>query len=158
MPNILIVCTANICRSPMGQAILQKLVLERPDADQWKIESAGTWAMSGSSAAIYSKVVMEQMGLDINAHRSQAINLKMIQNFDLILTMEDEQKRWLKAQYRDFADRIYLLSEMIDQYRDIPDPIGGEMTDYQETAQLLEHILTQGFDRICQLALIDEEF
>jgi protein-tyrosine-phosphatase len=141
----------------MGEAILNRLFSERPDADQWHVESAGTWAMDGSSPAINSKVVMELMGMDISAHRSQPINLKMLQNFDLILTMEEEHKRWLKAQYRDFADRIYLLSEMVDQYEDIPDPIGGEMADYQEIAQLLEHVLTQGFDRICQLALLHQE-
>ncbi len=141
----------------MGEAILKRLFSERPDADQWHVESAGTWAMDGSSPAINSKVVMELMGMDISAHRSQAINLKMLKNFDLILTMEEEHKRWLKAQYRDFADRIYLLSEMVDQYEDIPDPIGGEMADYQEIAQLLEHMLTQGFDRICQLALLHQE-
>jgi len=141
----------------MGEAILNRLFSERPDADQWHVESAGTWAMDGSSPAINSKVVMELMGMDISAHRSQPINLKMLQNFDLILTMEEEHKRWLKAQYRDFADRIYLLSEMVDQYEDIPDPIGGEMADYQEIAQLLEHMLTQGFDRICQLALLHQE-
>ena len=134
MPNILIVCTANICRSPMGEAILKKLVSERPDADQWQIESAGTWAMDGSGPAILSKFVMEQMGMDISAHRSQPINLKMLQNFDLILTMEDEHKKWLKAQYGEFADRIYMLSEMIGEYEDIPDPIGGELADYEEIA------------------------
>jgi protein-tyrosine phosphatase len=158
MPKILIVCTANICRSPMGEAILKRLVLERPDADQWHVESAGTWAMDGSGPAIFSKVVMELMGMDISTHRSQPINLKILQNADLILTMEEEHKRWLKAQYRDFADRIFMLSEMVDEYEDIPDPIGGELADYQEIAQLLERLLTQGFDRICHLALIHQEF
>jgi protein-tyrosine-phosphatase len=141
----------------MGEAILKRLLLERPDADQWQVESAGTWAMDGSGPAIYSKVVMELMGMDISTHRSQPINLRMLQNIDLILTMEEEHKRWLKAQYRDFVGRIYLLSEMVDQYEDIPDPIGGELADYQETAQLLERMLTQGFDRICQLALLHQE-
>lgn len=142
----------------MGEAILKKLVSERPDADQWHVESAGTWAMDGSGPAVYSKYVMELMGLDISAHRSQAINLKMLQNFDLILTMEGEQKKWLKSQYTDFAKRTFLLSEMVGENSDIPDPIGGELADYQETVQLLERILTQGLDRICQLAITHQEF
>jgi protein-tyrosine-phosphatase len=156
MPNILIVCTANICRSPMGEAILKKLVSERQDADQWHIESAGTWAMDGSGPAFLSKYIMQLMGMDISAHRSRAVNLKILQNCDLILTMEGEHKKWLKAQYGDFANRIYLLSEMVGENSDIQDPIGGELVDYQETAQLLERILTQGLDRICTLALINQ--
>jgi len=142
----------------MGEAILKKLVSERPDADQWHVESAGTWAMDGSEPAVYSKYVMELMGFDISAHRSQAINPKMLQNFDLILTMEGKQKKWLESQYADFAKRTFLLSEMVGENSDIPDPIGGELVDYQETAHLLERILTQGLDRICQLAIIHQEF
>jgi protein-tyrosine-phosphatase len=146
-----------MCRSPMGEAILKRLISARPDADQWQVESAGTWATEGSPPAFHSKYVMELMGMDISSHRSQPISLKLLQNFDLILTMEEEHKNWLKTQYGDFADRTYLLSEMIGEYSDIPDPIGGELSDYMETALLLEHILTQGSDRIYQLALIHRE-
>jgi protein-tyrosine-phosphatase len=141
----------------MGEAILKKLVSERPDADQWHVESAGTWAMDGSGPAFLSKYVMELMGMDISSHRSQGINLKLLQKFDLILTMEEEHKKWLKTQYSDFAKRAYLLSEMVGEYSDIPDPIGGELVDYQETARQLERMLTDGIDRICQLALIHQD-
>ena len=157
MPNILIVCTANICRSPMGEAILKKLVSERDDADQWHIESAGTWAIEGRDPAFLSKYVMELMGMDISSHRSQPINLRMLQNFDLILTMEKDQKRLLKAQYVDFNDRIYMLSEMVDEEKDIPDPIGGELVYYQQIAQLLEHILSDGLERIYTLSIEEHE-
>ncbi len=157
MPNILIVCTANICRSPMGEAILKKLVAERVDAEQWHIESAGTWAADGSAPAFLSKYVMELMGMDISTHRSQSVNLRLLQNYDLVLTMEDEQKKWLKAQYRDFADRIYRLSEMVGEEKDIPDPIGGELSDYAVTAQLLKQLLTDGFERIYQLSVEQHE-
>jgi hypothetical protein len=39
---------------------------------------------------------------------------------------------------------------------DIPDPIGGELIDYEQTAYLIERILTDGFDRIVQLALMHQ--
>lgn len=142
----------------MGEAILKKLVTTRPDADQWHVESAGTWAMEGSGPAYLSKYVMELMGMDISAHRAQAINLRMLQKFDLILTMETQHKKWLKRNYSDFSKRTYLMSEMVDENSDIPDPIGGELADYQETAQQLERIITNGLDRICQIALINQDF
>ncbi len=141
----------------MGEAILKKLVSERNDADFWCIESAGTWAIDGRDPAFLSKYVMELMGMDISSHRSQPINLKMLQNFDLILTMEKDQKRWLKAQYVDFANRIYMLSEMVGEEEDIPDPIGGELVHYQAIAQLLEHILSEGLERINRLAIEQRE-
>jgi protein-tyrosine-phosphatase len=157
MPSILIVCTANICRSPIAEAILKRLVADRPDADQWYIKSAGTWANYGSPAAVLSQLVVQKMGLDISTHRSQPVTLELIQHFDLILTMEDQQKEGLALQFKPYADRIYMISEMIGRIEDIPDPIGGELVDYQETARVLERILSDGLDRIYQLAVMHHQ-
>jgi len=153
MPSILIVCSANICRSPLADAILKRLVADRPDADQWHIESAGTWANFGSPAAMLSQVVAQKMGLDISTHQSQPVTLELVKQFDLVLTMEDRQKEGLVLQFKPYADRIFMISEMIGRVQDIPDPIGGELVDYQETARVLERILSDGLDRIFQLSV-----
>jgi protein-tyrosine-phosphatase len=152
MPAVLVVCTANICRSPMAEAILKKLVSQRADADQWLVESAGTWAEAGREPAYLSRYVMEQMGMDISRHQSKPVSLKLLVNFDLILTMEIAHKKWLDSQYHEFAERVYLLSEMVGDIADIPDPIGGELYEYQQTAFLLQRLLSDGFERIYQLA------
>jgi protein-tyrosine-phosphatase len=157
MTAVLIVCTANICRSPMAEAILKKLVSDRPDADQWLVESAGVWAMDGNPPALLSQFVMQKMGMDISSHQSQPTSLKLLYNFDLVLTMEDEHKNYLMDQYGEFADRIYMLSEMVGEWVDIPDPIGGELIEYEETAYMLERILTDGLDKIVQLALTHQQ-
>jgi protein-tyrosine phosphatase len=141
----------------MAEAILRKIVSERQDADQWYVESAGTWAMDGSPPAILSQFVMEKMGMDISHHQSQPTRLKLLQQFDLVLTMENEQRKWLKNQYSEFADRIYMLSEMVGAQVDIPDPIGGELVDFEETAFLIERILRDGIDKIHELAFMHHE-
>jgi protein-tyrosine-phosphatase len=156
MTAVLLVCTANICRSPMAEAILKKLVSERPDADQWRVESAGIWAMGGNPPALLSQFVMEKMGMDISAHRSQLTTIALLSNFDLILTMEEVHKKFLMDQFGELEDRIYLLSEMAGEEIDIPDPIGGELIDYEQTAYMIERILTDGFDRLVQLALMHQ--
>jgi protein-tyrosine-phosphatase len=152
MPSILIVCTANICRSPMAEAILKQLVAERPDADQWHIESAGTWAMYGSPAAELSQQVMREIGLDISHHQSKPITEDLLKQFDLILAMEENQKEALTIEFKAYADRIFLLSEMVGLVESIADPIGGSLVDYQDTARLIQKILVMGLDRINQLA------
>lgn len=157
MPSILIVCTANICRSPMAEAILKRLVAERPDADQWHIESAGTWANYGSPAATLTQFVIQSMGLDISNHHSQPVTFELIHQFDLILTMENQHKEGLILQFKPYADRIFMLSEMIGMLEDVRDPIGGELVDYQDTAQMLERILSDGLDRIYQLAVLHQK-
>ena len=157
MPSILIVCSANICRSPMAEAILKRLVSKRPDATQWHIESAGTWALNGCPAAELSQYVMQSMGMDISSHQSQPVSLDLIQRFDLILTMESNHKEGLIAEFRHDTNRIYMLSEMVGLRKDIADPIGGQMVDYEETAHLLERMLTDGLERIYEKAVMNQK-
>lgn len=141
----------------MAEAILRRLLFQRPDASQWHIESAGTWADSGSRAAIYSQLSMLNMGLDINQHRSQPVSDELLGRFDLILTMEGQHKEGLGLQWGKYKNRIFMLSEMIGVIEDIKDPIGGTLEDYEETARMLEQVISEGLDRIIELACKQQE-
>jgi protein-tyrosine-phosphatase len=153
MIAILIVCTANICRSPMAEALMKRQVSGRPDADLWHIESAGTWAVDGRPPAFLSKYVMEMMGMDISNKKSQPVSQQLLGNFDLVLTMEEEHKQWLMQQYPGSSERIFMLSEMVGETIDIPDPIGGELFEYQQVAQMIEKMIAEGLERIYQTAI-----
>jgi hypothetical protein len=50
-----------------------------------------------------------------------------------------------------------MLSEMVGEVLDIPDPIGGNLGDYEEIAYLLEHLLTDGLDRIVEMAKLHQQ-
>ncbi len=152
MPSVLFVCTANICRSPMAAAIFMLILDKRQELSAWEVASAGTWALDGKPAAAGVQQVMVERGMDISHHRSRSINQKMLDEFDLVLTMESGQKEALRAEFGDKARHVYLLSEMAGMSYDIWDPIGGSITDYEETADELEQLLTLGFDKINRLA------
>ena len=152
MLSVLIVCSANICRSPMAEALLKHLISGRPDASQWNIASAGTWARFGTPAAVLSQAVMNERGLDISMHRSQPVTPELLPQFDLVLTMEGQHKEGLLLQYPIYANRIYMLSEMVGRSEDISDPIGGELEDYQAAAKKMERFLSSGLDKIYLLA------
>lgn len=136
----------------MAEALLKHLVAERADADQWYITSAGTWARYGAPAAVLSQVTMQEMGLDVSAHQSKPVTEELIARSDLVLTMEGQQKEGLKLQYESSAGRIFMLSEMVGRVEDVPDPIGGELADYQATARILKRYLSGGLNRIHRLA------
>lgn len=147
--SVLFVCTANICRSPLAMGLMTKQVSQ--SLDNWQIESAGVWASAGYPAARNTLQVLENRGIDISNHRSRPITPELISEFDLILVMERNQKEALQAAFPEFADRIYLLSEMIDQHTDIIDPIGGTLFDFEDTAQEIETILSEGILKILKL-------
>jgi len=150
MRLVLFVCTANICRSPMAMGLFHAQV--NPAACDWQIASAGIYAAPGYPAAQHTLVVLRNKGVDLSAHRSTQITLEMMQAYNLILTMERGQKEALQVAFPDQAQKVYLMAEMIGEYWEIVDPVGGAFSEFEETAREIEHILTTGYQRICTLA------
>jgi protein-tyrosine-phosphatase len=136
----------------MASAIFQRLLDESGSDLSWRVESAGTWAIDGIPAAAGSVQVMSDRGLDIRNHMARYITGELLSSFDLILTMENDHKEALRAEFPGYAGCIYLLSEMAGYSHDIRDPIGGPISDYEAVAQELTHLLDQGFERIKTMA------
>lgn len=154
MPNILIVCTANICRSPIAEVLLKQKITDSALPGEWRVESAGTWARDGYAASKYGAELMRERGLDLEGHRSRVVNEEMLAGADLILTMESGQKEALMAEFPAVASRIFMLSEMIGQRSEIRDPYGGPKVEYEETVEELLGYLEEGFEKIIRLATL----
>lgn len=150
MNSVLFVCTANICRSPMAMGILRhQTSLEE---DLWRIESAGVWAREGNPAHANVELILQEMGVDISRHRSRQVTREMLKKFNLVLVMELGHKEGLRTAFPELANKVLMLSEIVEQRYDIVDPIGGTLADFRETAQELEHLLQEGMEMILQLA------
>src|SRR5690606_9548826 len=120
------VCTANRVRSPMAAELFRALLKQRRKAwREWRVESAGTWAMPGQLVVSEVQTVMARFGLDVSSHRSREVNGDILEQADLILVMEKNQREALRVEYPELAARVYLLTEMTGQTYDVPDPIGG---------------------------------
>ena len=152
MKSVIFVCTANMCRSPMAEALFRSLVHDRGESDEWRIESAGVRASAGQPATENTQVVAAERGMDLRGHRSQLASGAALEPFALVLVMEESQRRRLKEAAPELAGRVHLLSEMAGQHEDIWDPVGGELENYRAMADEIEGILRTGFDRIRELA------
>lgn len=150
MKSVLFVCTANMCRSPMAQGLFLAQLGEKHR--DWRIESAGVAAMEGTPASQKALQILSEKGIDLSLHKARQIDRYLMEQFALILVMEQRHKQILQSQYPDFSDKVYLLSEMNGQKHEIDDPVGGTLEDYRRTAFQIEIILKSGFARIEKLA------
>jgi protein-tyrosine-phosphatase len=156
MAKILIVCTANVCRSPVAEAILRDR-LSKQGLNSWPVKSAGTWASAGQPASHYSIEVLAEQGLDISGHISRTVDDQLLEESDLILCMELGHVEALKTEFPQYASRTYPLSEMAGERYSINDPFGGPRSDYEKMVAELTQLIEDGLPRIIKLARNNEE-
>ena len=144
--TILLVCSGNTCRSPMAEGIARQLLAERRgiapdelDAAGIVVKSAGAFAMPGSAASPEAVEALAKQNIDISRHRSQPLTPELIRDADVIYGMTEAHRQAVVDLVPDAADKTFRL----DSNNDVSDPIGGDATTYQRTAELIRRRLTQ---------------
>lgn len=139
MYQVLMVCTGNICRSPIAAGMLRHHL---PDDLKGRIEvaSAGTHALHGNQAETHAMYAMDQIGIDISRHRARQITKEMARGADLILTMEAAHARRVKSLLGWRQNKPRMISEFNSRSsnHDIDDPYGGILSDYETCIQTLK--------------------
>jgi protein arginine phosphatase len=141
LAKVLFVCTANICRSPMAQAIFDALA---EDAGlSFRAESAGTAALDGRTIAPNAIAALEEVGIYPVPHRARRASAAMVGKAELVLAMTPGHAATLSRLHPESAARIYTLPEYAMGVKDqgISDPYGLTMSAYRSTVrQLYEHV------------------
>ena len=123
--TVLFVCLGNICRSPMADAVFQKLVAEAGLADKIAMDSAGTggWHV-GETAHSGTLRVLQEQGIIYHGRARKVTHSDMADKKSWIIAMDSSNLDDLQRQYGDHP-RLHRLLDFAHNYsdvHDVPDP------------------------------------
>jgi protein-tyrosine phosphatase len=150
--KILVICTANICRSPVAQVILNKLLAGK----NVHIQSAGTRAVDGNRADPAMQMLMHsqfpELSEQLSSHFSRALMASQISAADLVLGMEQVHLDWVNKMQPIAVGKAKLLSHWSNR-EPISDPVGGSQEEYQMGFNLITNECKLWAQKIQQLGL-----
>lgn len=141
MKRVLFVCTANVCRSPMAEAIFDALT---EDMDlPFRAQSAGTSALRGEQMAPKARAALAEIGVYAGGHRARQVDGKILEEVDLVLAMEPRHVAELRRLFGSLSPKkLHTLAQYANGPtgpKEISDPYGHAMTAYRASVrQLLE--------------------
>ncbi len=136
---ICVVCTGNICRSPMGQNILRHALADAGLDDRVDVVSAGTSGWHVGHPAD-NRARTELLAHGYSDHHVAAHLGPEHYDADLVLAMDSEHVRMLERK-RQLRDRVRLLRTFdpaAGPHTDVPDPYYGTQADFAHTRVLIE--------------------
>jgi protein-tyrosine-phosphatase len=152
--KILFVCTANICRSVMAEALLKNLLSGHGNIVD--VESAGVDAVGNLESDKFTNQVCSEHGLDVSSHRSRQLTEEMLEQSSIVLCLAENHKRVILSAYPKFKSKVFLLKQFRRKHPvekpSVDDPIGRPLRHYEHCFGEIE----QEVKRIASL-LIKEE-
>src|SRR5690242_17888156 len=86
--NILFVCTGNMCRSPIAEHMLKKMLQDLKDK-KVLVKSAGVEPSTWMEMPPEVKKVLEKEGITVTKHAAQGLTDENVKEADMILVMEE---------------------------------------------------------------------
>lgn len=155
LPLINFVCTANICRSPIAEYLFRKMVNDRHLP--YAADSSGVRAIAHEMSLSSLQLLLEQGITEAQAHVAKQITPQMVSSSWLVLTMEERQRDWIRAQNPHAANKIFTLNEIVGESGDIDDPIGTDTDYYRGIYLQIEDRLKRLIDKISDGTLHQKE-
>jgi len=128
--SILLICTGNICRSPIADRILLRAFPQK------KITSVGLEALVGYSADATAARVAATMGICLAGHTVRSFDITEANKHALLLVMEQSQLEKISLMAPELRGKVMLLGRW-NGNRDIPDPYKKSDAAFESVLNLI---------------------
>lgn len=132
--RILFVCTGNICRSPMAEAMARSW----HSAPGHTFASAGIAANAGRPMTTPAIEALAGVGLDGTGHRSQGLDEEIVAAADHIYAMEPLHEEWIRRRFRLEESTVSLFDPDAGP---VDDPYGFTTSEYRATRDKIAAVL-----------------
>jgi protein-tyrosine-phosphatase len=105
------VCTGNLCRSPMAEALLRHSLAERGCTDI-DVSSSGTWAYFGRPATDEAIDAVSVRGGNLAEHLSRPVDQQEIADSALVIAMTSVHVKELMTIVPEVADKLVMMKEI----------------------------------------------
>lgn len=135
--NVLFICTANTCRSPMAEYIFNEKVKDKEN--KYIAKSCGILA-KGEEATENSVHVMNEIGIDIKNYKSKNWSEEIFEWADIILAMGRSHITFVKN--HGYKNKVYMLREFATgKEGEILDPYGMDLIQYRKCRDELNYLI-----------------
>ena len=150
--SFLFICQGNVCRSPYAGRYLRKIAGDR-NLREICSRSAGLDVQVSAPSPDLAVRVARTLGVELMDHRSKPVTADMIENTDMIFTMEHRQAAFMRKYFPDHVRKIFLLplfdtnSHLGGDHAlryNIPDPYGKSEKEFFECFRKIESSI-EGF-------------
>ncbi|WP_298981997.1 arsenate reductase/protein-tyrosine-phosphatase family protein [Caldilinea sp.] len=146
--RVLVVCTANVCRSPYVASLLQQRIRAAGLDDRICVESAGVQAQPGREVDPTIRAMLEARQIPPADQYAKPVVEDDLRKADLVLVMEEAHRQLLFYRLPGALSKIFLLSELAGRYQEIDDPHGAGLEEYLSMAALVDELLEQGWPQL----------
>jgi len=116
--TILIVCSGNVCRSPLAELLLREGLAALPGVS---VSSAGTIALVGEGMPDDGQAVARALGVDPGGHRARLLVAEQVRGSGLVLAMAREHRSAAAELHPRAARRAFTLTEFANIARQVED-------------------------------------
>jgi len=140
-----VVCHANICRSPVAAAFLER-------AAGFQVRSSGLLATPGLPADARMREWLGDKLPSLHLHRSTRFGPQRLPTADLILVMERDQRLRVINLVPHMAGRTMLFGQWLAGEQDITDPHGLSDEKYTIAIERLRDAAVTWIERLARMS------